>query len=290
MRASGGRIFWASFLLTLAVIGPLLGLFAFWGVQQNRQAVQTQQAQSGVPIQRPGSLSLLLAVAGERPAFVLARLDGASPAFRLVVVPGETVVLDGQGQPITLAESYAAAGPARAGNLLAATLGIQLDRYLAATPAVWGQSLSGLGQARVNLSPLLDEAQRRALGVAAVAQLDAAEAVNLLQGTNLTGPPLGRLRAAVWQAFALQSQGSLAEAVPQGLRRCSGDLLTDLTALDLEELGRVLAQLTDASCSPQADLLPGRWDERTARYELEEDALTFAQALFPLAPQEAGTG
>ena len=103
-------------------------------------------------------------------------------------------------------------------------------------------------------------------------------------------PPLGRLRAAVWQAFALQSQGSLAEAVPQGLRRCSGDLLTDLTALDLEELGRVLAQLADASCSPQADLLPGRWDERTARYELEEDALTFAQALFPLAPQEAGTG
>ena len=259
MRASGGRIFWASFLLTLAVIGPLLGLFAFWGVQQNRRAVQTQQA----PIQRPGSLSLLLAVAGDRPAFVLARLDGASPAFRLVVVPGETVVLDGQGQPITLAESYAAAGPARAGNLLAATLGIQLDRYLAATPAVWGQSLSGLGQTRVNLSPLLDEAQRRALGVAAVAQLDAAEAANLLQGTDLTGPPLGRLRAAVWQAFALQSQGSLAEAVPQGLRRCSGDLLTDLTA---------------------------RWDERTARYELEEDALTFAQALFPLAPQEAGTG
>ena len=165
-----------------------------------------------------------------------------------------------------------------------------VDRYLAATPAVWGQSLSGLGQARVNLSPLLDEAQRRALGVAAVAQLDAAEAANLLQGTDLTGPPLGRLRAAVWQAFALQSQGSLAEAVPQGLRRCSGDLLTDLTALDLEELGRVLAQLADASCSPQADLLPGRWDERTARYELEEDALTFAQALFPLAPQEAGTG
>ena len=200
-----------------------------------------------------------------------------------------TVVLDGQGQPITLAESYAAAGPARAGNLLAATLGIQLDRYLAATPAVWGQSLSGLGQARVNLSPLLDEAQRRALGVAAVAQLDAAEAANLLQGTDLTGPPLGRLRAAVWQAFALQSQGSLAEAVPQGLRRCSGDLLTDLTALDLEELGRVLAQLADASCSPQADLLPGHWDERTARYELEEDALTLAQALFPLAPQEAET-
>lgn len=290
MRASGGRIFWASFFLTLAVIGPLLGLFAFWGVQQNRRAVQTQQAQSGVPIQRPGSLSLLLAVADERPAFVLVRLDGAAPAFRLVVVPGETVVLDGQGQPITLAESYAAAGPARAGNLLAATLGIQLDRYLAATPAVWGQSLSGLEQARVNLSPLLDEAQRRALGVAAVAQLDAAEAANLLQGTDLTGPPLGRLRAAVWQAFALQSQGSLAEAVPQGLRRCSGDLLTDLTALDLEELGRVLAQLADASCSPQADLLPGRWDERTARYELEEDALTFAQALFPLAPQEAGTG
>ena len=51
----------------------------------------------------------------------------------------------------------------------------------------------------------------------------------------------------------------------------------------------MLAQLTDASCSPQADLLPGRWDERTARYELEEDALTLAQALFPLAPQEAET-
>ena len=256
MRASGGRIFWASFFLTLAVIGPLLGLFAFWGVQQNRRAVQTQQAQSGVPIQRPGSLSLLLAVADERPAFVLVRLDGAAPAFRLIVVPGESVVLDGQGQPITLAEGYAAAGPARAGSLLAATLGIQLDRYLAATPAVWGQSLSGLEQARVNLSPLLDEAARRALGVAAVAQLDAGEAASLLQGTPLTGPALGRLRAAVWQAFALQCQGSLAESVPQGLRRCSGDLLTDLTALDLEELGRVLAQLADASCSPRPTFCP----------------------------------
>ena len=51
----------------------------------------------------------------------------------------------------------------------------------------------------------------------------------------------------------------------------------------------MLAQLADASCSPQADLLPGHWDERTARYELEEDALTLAQALFPLAPQEAET-
>ena len=32
-----------------------------------------------------------------------------------------------------------------------------------------------------------------------------------------------------------------------------------------------------------------KW-ENLARYELEEDALTFAQALFPPAPQEAGTG
>ena len=197
------------------------------------------------PFSGAGGRSLLLAVADERPAFVLVRLDGAAPACRLIVVPGESVVLDGQGQPITLAESYAAAGPARAGSLLAATLGIQLDRYLAATPAVRGQSLSGLEQARVNLSPLLDEAARRALGVAAVAQLDAGEAASLL-GDGSHRPGAGAAKRLGWQAFALQCQGSLAESVPQGLRQFSGDLLTDLTALDLEELGRVLAQLADA--------------------------------------------
>ena len=165
MRASGGRIFWASFFLTLAVIGPLLGLFAFWGVQQNRRAVQTQQAQSGVPIQRPGSLSLLLAVADERPAFVLVRLDGAAPAFRLIVVPGESVVLDGQGQPITLAESYAAAGPARAGSLLAATLGIQLDRSRA--PGFGGGRRGSAGRRRSRLPLTGDGAHRPGAGAAA---------------------------------------------------------------------------------------------------------------------------
>lgn len=221
---------------------------------------------------------------------MLVRLDGAAPAFRLIVVPGESVVLDGQGQPITLAESYAAAGPARAGSLLAATLGIQLDRYLAATPAVWGQSLSRPWSRRGSTSLPCWTKPRAGFGGGRRGSA----------GVQAKPPPSyrGRLSPARrWggcgRRFGRRSpcnaRGSLAESVPQGLRRCSGDLLTDLTALDLEELGRVLAQLADASCSPQADLLPGRWDERTARYELEEDALTLAQALFPLAPQEAET-
>ena len=253
MRASGGRIFWASFFSLWRSSGRFWGCSSSGGVQQNRRAVQTQQAQSGVPIQRPGSLSLLLAVADERPAFVLVRLDGAAPAFRLIVVPGESVVLDGQGQPITLAESYAAAGPA--GRAVC-----WRPRWAFSWTAIWPPPRpcgaepfrpgAGAGQ------PLSPAGRSRAPGFGGGRRGSAGRRRSRLPLTEDALSPArrwGRLRTAVWQAFALQCQGSLAESVPQGLRRCSGDLLTDLTALDLEELGRVLAQLADASLQP-----PGR--------------------------------
>ena len=61
MRAGGGKAFWLSFFLTMAVVMPLMGLFAFWSVRQNRQADPAGTAQSGIPVSA-GDRTLLAAV------------------------------------------------------------------------------------------------------------------------------------------------------------------------------------------------------------------------------------
>ena len=283
MRAGGGKAFWLSFFLTMAVVMPLMGLFAFWSVRQNRQADPAGTAQSGIPVSA-GDRTLLAAVAGEEPAFLLLRLTGADAGLRAVTLPAETVVLDAQGKPVTLGDCYAAAGPARAGALLADTLGIQVERYLAAAPQVWAAAFEALGQVRVNPDGILEPAQRAALGLAGeVAVLDTDAAAALLAEGPAEPLPRARLRAAVWQAFALQGMDALSRQGLDGLRAVSGRLLTNLSATDLIELEELLGQLASGDCVPEFQLLPGAWDSRSSRYELTDDSLRLAREIFPAA-------
>ncbi|MBQ8647678.1 MAG: hypothetical protein IJ484_06010 [Oscillospiraceae bacterium] len=285
MRASGAKAFWLSFFLTLAVVMPLMGFFAWWSVWQDRQAGPVGTAQSGVPVSA-GDRTLLAAVAGEEPAFVLMRLSGGDAGLRAVTLPAETVVLDAEGRPVTLGACYAAAGPARAGALLADTLGIRVERYLAATPQVWAAAFEGLGQVRVNPDGILTASAREVLGLSdGAAVLDTAAAAELLAAGELEPVTGARLRAAVWQAFALQGMETLTRQGLDGLRANSGKLLTNLSATDLIELEELLEQLGAGGCVPEFQLLPGAWDSAGRRYELTDDSLRLAREIFQAAQQ-----
>ena len=123
MRKSGPRAFWISFFLTLAILMPLLGAFVFYSAWQERESAPAAGSQSGVPVQRPTAANdrtVLVAVAAERPAFVLLRLNALEPAVTVCVVPAESVLL-GPGGTVLLADSYTSAGPARAAQLLGCT-------------------------------------------------------------------------------------------------------------------------------------------------------------------------
>ena len=286
MRSGPVRSFWLSFLLTLAVVMPVMGGFALY-VAAFPQTARTEQIQSGVPVNRPtgkNDLSLLAVSAAEEPAFLLVRLNASQARFQIYVLPAQTVVLSAEG-PCTLAQAYASAGPARAAGLRSDTLQIPLEQYLAATPEVWAQAAEETGTARLNLDGLLNEEERAALGLTeGVLTLNGEGAARLLEEAELEPVRLAGLRAGIWQAFARQNRENLGSAVGGVLRQNSGSLLTNLSGVDLYTLEDTLGYLAQAE--PEAQLLPGDWEGRTGRYSLNEEALNLAQEEFSQLTQE----
>lgn len=285
MRTGPVKSFWLSFFLTLAVVMPVMGSFVLYAAL-SPQIAPAEQLQSGVPVERPGPkqvFSVFAAVAGEEPAFVLLRLDPVEGVFRMIAVPSQTVVLEQEGST-TLAQAYREAGPARAAKLLEQTLGIAFDRYLAASPEVWGRAAGAAGSARVNLAGVLTKEEQESLEAEGeVVSLTGSRAARFLAGSKLEPPAQAALRATVWQAFARQNKAAL-PALVESLKKDSGYLLTNVNALDLHHLSQSLEFLAEAE--PEAAPLPGSWDRRTGRFELGEEALALAAGLFP-AQEEA---
>lgn len=318
MRATGPKAFWLSFFITLGVVLPLMGSFALWAVWQKQDAAPAQQPQSGVPVRTPGPehcCTLLVTVASSQPAFVLLRLDAVQNALTVEALPGQSVLL-GQAGPVLLADSYAAAGPARAAELLGQTLGIPIDRYLALTPEALCAALENAGLLRLNLTGLLTEKEQVELGLAGPVQEYTPEAAaEFLAGMDARLPPerAGALRAAVWEAFLRQNLETLPAALPNGLRSVSSRLLTNLTAADLYTLGQTLnflaagparaaaplpeegtaeetpqtAPAEDGALRITAGVLPGRWNPQSGRYEFGEEAAALAVQLFGAASPAA---
>lgn len=313
MRATGPKAFWLSFFITLGVVLPLMGSFALWAVWQKEDAAPAQQPQSGVPVRTPGpehSCSLLITVASAQPAFVLLRLDAMQNLLAVEALPGQSVLLS-QAGPVLLADSYAAAGPARAAELLAGTLSVPIDRYLALTPEALCAALKDAGLLRLNLTGLLTEAEQAELGLAGPVQEyspETAAAFLADMDARLAPERAGALRAAVWEAFLRQNLEALPIALPDGLRAVSSRLLTNLTAADLYTLSQTLnflasgpaaaAPLPEQPSAPEdpqpapaedgalritAGVLPGHWNPQSGRYELSEEAAALAARLFGAA-------
>lgn len=332
MRRSGPRAFWLSFFITLGVVLPLMGSFALYAVWQKEDAAPVQQPQSGVPVRTPWpehAGSILVTVAGEVPAFVLLRLDAVQGRVAVEALPGQSVLLGPSG-PVLLADSYAAAGPARAAALLGETLGITVDKYLALTPEALIRALEGAGSVRLNLTGLLTEEEQTGLSLAGPVQEYTPEtAADFLAGMDARLPPdrAAALRAALWEAYLRQNLEQLPAALPDGLRAVSSRLLTDLDATDLYRLGQTLnflanrqagtatalpGALPDEDAAAREDalrvssgVLPGDWRPRTGRYEFSEEAAVLAAELFgsgsaddldaapandTFTPQNAGSG
>ena len=72
------------------------------------------------------ALTLLLCTAGEQPGFVLFYLNAPQNAAHLLAVPGQLTVPFGDGEA-SLAQCYAAAGPARCRQALLETLALPED-------------------------------------------------------------------------------------------------------------------------------------------------------------------
>lgn len=289
---SGPKAFWLSFFLTLAILVPLLGGFVLYGLWQQSTAAPAQITQSGVPVAGPSQENdhtLFVAVAAEEPGFLLLRLDGMNNVIRICPVPAVSVV-SAPGGPTLLRDSYTSAGPGRAAELLSQTLNIQIDRYLAITPASLGTAWNGMEPPRVNLTGLLESQELAALGlsedsVVSLAPESASEFLAKLKGEGVPPARLERIRGAVWDAALRQQLPGLSTTLIEGLRKASSTLLSNLTLTDLYDLQDTLEFLARQQAQVEAQMVPGRW-EGEDRYEFTEDSVAFARSWFCQREQE----
>ena len=292
MKKSGARAFWVAFFLTLAILMPLLGALIFYSAWQGgAAAAPAAESQAGVPVDKPGAandLTALAVVAAEEPSFVLVRLNALENEITLCPVPAESVLLGPTGA-VLLADSYASAGPARAAQLLASTLNIVIDRYIAIAPASLAEAWGELAPVRVNLTGLLEQSELDALGLAAdpVVSLEPGQATAFVAALQLPVAREARVRGAVWQAAFRHQLEALPTALPAGPRAARGGLLTDLTATDLYDLGDTLGFLARGQAAVTAETVPGRYDKQSGRYDFAQDSIAFATTRFVPAQGDA---
>mgnify|MGYP006991517715 FL=1 len=295
-KRRGWDPFWASLLAALLVLVPLVGGTALLSRQQLRtQLRQAARSESGIPIRLPKAddqLTVLLCVPGKQPGFLLAYLNASQNCVHLFSVPAALTVPFAEGEA-TLAQCYAAAGPARCREALTEALALPQDtRYLALSPAVLERIAGRYGPVRVSLSGALtdDELARygRSRAVQGISAGDAHELLCQLQADAALPPQrTAAARAAVWDAFFRQNLDLLPTTLPDALRGVSSSLLTDLTALDYDALERTLEFLANNAAAIDAQALPGDWDTATGTYTVTEASRAAVQTFFNVSPTEA---
>ena len=281
---TGWKPFFISFLITLGVLLPFVWCGTLYYDTAHSSAEPAAQPQSGVPIlsgsQDSGAFLIALAPWQECPAPSLAilRLDCPQAAISVCLLPPGTVVRS-PGGSATLAQSYLAAGPGRAAQLLCETLELPPLSYVAATPGDWALLL-GEPVLRLDTASLLTPAQRTALGLeGAVGQLSLPQAAALCaHGADLLPAESAlKLRLAVWENALQQCRPQLAP-LADAMRAQSSQLLTSLSATELLRLEKMLRFLSDAeSVSVRVQTMPGKAEGQ--RFALNEQSLALAAQL-----------
>ena len=295
METKGWKSFWTALWVSLLVLLPLVAGTAVLAQRQAAGRVRASESQSGVPVQLPreeNHLTLLACVAGDDPAFVLLYLNADQNCIHLLAVPGQLAVPFSDGEA-SLADCYAAAGPARCLQGLRAVLDLPEDaHYLAATPETLAGLCDGYGSLRVGFSGALSPEELARFEQAGVGDWDGVSAHAFLEELAASLPPASTAaaRAAVWDAFFRQNLDALPASLPDALRAASDSLLTDLTAADLLTLEDTLELLANGQAAVTSGVLPGRWDRAGGLYTLDKEADAAVQAFFNVSDSAAASG
>lgn len=295
METKGWKSFWTALWVSLLVLLPLVAGTAVLAQRQAAGRVRASESQSGVPVQLPreeNHLTLLACVAGDDPAFVLLYLNADQNCIHLLAVPGQLAVPFSDGKA-SLADCYAAAGPARCLQGLRAVLDLPEDaHYLAATPETLAGLCDGYGSLRVGFSGALSPEELARFEQAGVGDWDGVSAHAFLEELAASLPPASTAaaRAAVWDAFFRQNLDALPASLPGALRSASDSLLTGLTAADLLTLEDTLELLANGQAAVTSGVLPGRWDRAGGLYTLDEEADAAVQAFFNVSDSAAASG
>ena len=146
------------------------------------------------------------------------------------------------------------------------------------------------GNAEIAIVLTEDELARygRSRAVQGISAGDAHAFLCQLQADTALSPQrTAAARAAAWDAFFRQNAELLPTTLPDALRGVSSLLLTDLTALDYDALGRTLEFLANNGAAVEAQALPGRWDAASGTYTVTDASRAAVQTFFNVSPTEA---
>ncbi len=298
MRYSSVHAFGIAFCLTAAVLAPLIYgvyLLSQWQAKEIEEE-QAAQSESGIVITNPTSANcttiLVCIVGDDATSFGLLRLNAMENTIYYAALPSEGVLINGDATP-TLAESYAAAGPARVSQLLGSTLGISIDHYIAITAARLPELVDGYGSLRVGLSGALSTAELTQLGIdgtvsewTSTTMLAFAETLRTQitsEQTVFTPESLAGVRGAFWEAWLRDKLSLLPSTLPDALRSISASILSDISATDLYILADTLEFLANNDAQVIPILLEGEWNRSEGVYLFNDDTL---EAFAPFMTQE----
>lgn len=279
------KAFWFSFLLSLAVIVPLyLAVFAL-GITRAKPAEQKQQ---GIPIAQPtvSDHKTVLVMTGSATAqtpdtYALVYFDALRSKISVVTFPKETIVLTG-GQAGTLAQAVEKAGPSQGVAALSETLEISVDNYLFASPETLCRMTEGLGNASLALGEYLTQEQIGNLQLVVEGTQTQVLSPRLLTEILASGEVSQKvryeLRAAGYRAFLQAGSETLANVLPDAVRKNSTKLATNITATEIFDYERIFDFLGKEPPQCSASTLPGKWTGET--YELDENSVAEAQQIF----------
>lgn len=238
------KAFAASMLITLFCLIPLY-LLVLGGQLFGAQAVD--ETVGGVPVLTPGEtdrLTLLLVIDAPSPAAALVRLDAWQRRAELLVLPGDTLLPTENGR-ITLQECLADAGPLQLRLTLEAALGLPAERYLCLPAAA-------LVELFREYSPLMDWDELGSIRDLALLRrfafnggegvVSSGTAAALVRSNEDGDAAAAQLRAALYRAFLTEALPTLAESAV-GLLRSGEELLTDISAVDIYGVERLLTLL-----------------------------------------------
>ena len=270
------RAFFFGFCLTAAVLVPLIGCILLLRETTVPSASQAGAEASGVPLALPGpqdALTCLVISSGEEDTgFLLVRLDAAASRLAVLGLPAQTAVLSPEGGAVLLSEALDSAGPARAAELLSATLAIPIDRYLLADSSRLADACEDFGAASVNLSGFsVPEAQT----------LLPAQVEGALAEWDLPADQQAKLLAAVTAEFLSAAIRTDPVLPAEALRTLSSHMTSNMDGNDIALVERVCTFLARSGAEADRDTLPGRM--QAGRFELDDTAPDAAAELLGAA-------
>ena len=268
------RAFFCGFCLTAAVLVPLIGCILLLRQTTVPPASQADAEASGVPLALPGpqdALTCLVIPSGEEDTgFLLVRMDAAASRLAVLGLPPQTAVLSPEGGAVLLGEALASAGPARAAELLTATLGLPIDYYLLASSSRLVDACTEFGAASVNLAGFsVPEAQAQ-VGQAPVRTLLPSQVGQALAEWNLPASQQAKLLAAVTAEFLSAAIRANPSLPAEALRTLSSHMTSNMDGNDIALVERVCTFLSRNDAEACWDTLPGQM--QAGRFELESAA------------------